>query len=92
MALRKDYQLPNTSIVITDAYCRVKALRFDHPDRAYIQVGVYEAGGDGAVIDTIDYELTMEELGSKDAIHLASCYAWLKTQVEWADATDIVEE
>lgn len=42
MALQKARNLKNTTIELPNAYIRIDAFRFDKPDRAWVQLGVYE--------------------------------------------------
>lgn len=90
MALKKTVKLKNTTIDIPDAYCRVKALRFDHPSRVWVEVGVYEDETSTTVLDTVEYEMTVEGFGGKEEINAANAYILLKGKDEWADAVDVL--
>lgn len=90
MALLKSKTIKGSSVTLPDAYCRVKALRFDHPDCVYVQVGVYEDAISPAVLDEIDYQFSVkDDFDGKDKITAATAYAVLKNLDEWADATDV---
>lgn len=90
MALLKSKTIKGSSVTLPDAYCRVKALRFDHPDRVYVQVGVYEEATSAVVLDEIDYQFSVsDDFGGKDKITAATAYAVLKKRPEWADAADV---
>lgn len=88
MALQKTRNLKKSSIQITDAYCRIKALRFDHPSRVWVQVGVYESE-EGELLDETEYEMTVEDFGGKELISASTAYVLLKAKDEWSDATDV---
>lgn len=88
MALKKTRNLRGTTVAITNAYCRVKALRFDHPNRVWVEVGVYENDESPVVLDTVQYEMTVEDFAGKENISAANAYALLKQRDEWKDAAD----
>lgn len=88
MALKKEVKIKNT-VPFPGAYCRIKALRFDHPSRVWVEVGVYETKDSPTVLDTFEYTMTVEDFGTKEQINCKSAYAKLKEKEEWVDAEDV---
>lgn len=80
-------QEERTKVVVSNAYCRIKALRFDHPDSLYIEVGVYQDEKSEPAF-CMEYGFSVKELGGKEAINAATAYLKLKTLPEWEDAQD----
>jgi len=88
MAFQKTITLKNTDIILDDAYCRIKALRFDHPNRVYIEVSCHWPSNHEHIVDTREYNMTVEDFGGKENITAANAYKLLKLEEEWVDAKE----
>lgn len=88
MALQKTRKLKKSSIDIPEAYCRIKALRFDHPSTVWVELGVYESE-EGELLDTEEYTYTVDDFGGKEYINASTAYGKLKEKDEWKDAEDV---
>ena len=93
MALKKTQHIRN--VAITDAYCRLDAVRFDQPDRVWVLIGVYEdadhaESGDRATT-TIEkkYTVTNDFSGNKGYVTMTRIYNRVKAEAEFVDAEDI---
>ena len=88
MALQSDITT-KAGLPMPKAYTRVKALRFDHPDRVYIELGSYVDGKAATPGETKEYNKTVKDFGGKENINAATAYALIKQEDEWKDATDV---
>lgn len=90
MAMKKTRNIKGSGVAVTDAYNRIKALRFDHPDRIYVQVGTYENETSDVVLDSVEYTLSVtDDFNGKENVSAAQAYAKLKQMDEWSDAEDV---
>lgn len=86
MALKKTRKLKNTSIDITDAYCRIKSLLFHHPAHLEVRIGIYK---DDVELEHVDVNLTADDMGGTLKLDRKSVYTALKAMDDWSDATDV---
>ena len=85
MAIKKTVNLKKTTIQIPDAYARIKALRFDHPSRVWVELGIHENEESEEVVDTREYNYTLKDFGGKENISAANAYKLVMKEDEWKD-------
>jgi len=93
MALKKTQYLRN--VAVTDAYCRLDAVRFDQPDRVWVCVGVYEdsdhaESGDAPTTTIVkQYTVTEDFSGNKGYVTMTRIYNRVKAEDEFDGAEDV---
>ncbi len=90
MALKKTHKIKDSdAAIVADAYSRIKALRFDHPSRVWVEVGVYADADDNTLLDTVEHTFTVADFAGKENINAGNAYGLLKSLERWSDAADV---